>query len=487
MQPLQNLDVSSARRPSPGRHSLVVVYLQCIVLGTLALTGGAVAHGCTASPAPEPGEEFSGGETTVFDTTANAFALSARNMSFERRQQFFVGNSFFNKNWVTAPASTTARDGLGPVFNARSCSACHFKDGRGRPPESLDEPMLSMLIRLSIPGQGPHGGPLAHPDYGGQLGPEAINGVPAEGIATVTYSEQSGSFDDGTSYSLRVPTYHFSDWAFGEPQELLTSPRTAPAMVGLGLLQAIPAADLEALADPDDDDGDGISGRANYVWDVEAQTLALGRFGWKANQPNLRQQSAGAFLGDIGITTTLFPDNDCPAVQIECANAMNGGTPEVDDDTLDDVVMYSSTLAVPGRRDFDAPEVLRGKQLFFAAGCTDCHVQKWQTGSQPDLPEVENQTIYPYTDLLLHDMGPELADARPDFAADGNEWRTPPLWGIGLVETVNGHTYFMHDGRARSLMEAVLWHGGEAATSRDAVLAMTADERDALVRFLESL
>ncbi len=436
---------------------------------------------------PEPGEEFSGGETTVFDLTANAFALSARNMSFERRQQFFVGNSFFNKNWVTAPSSTTARDGLGPVFNARSCSACHFKDGRGRPPESLDEPMLSMLIRLSVEGVGPHGGPLGHPDYGGQLGPDAISGVPAEAVATVTYEELAGTFDDGTAYSLRVPTYHFSHWAFGEPVGLLTSPRTAPAMIGLGLLEAITEEEIEAQADPEDSDGDGISGRVNRVWDVEAQQLALGRFGWKANQPNLRQQSAGAFLGDIGITSDLFPEEDCPLVQVECVDAQNGGSPEVDSETLDDVVMYSSTLAVPGRRDWDDPEVLRGKELFFESGCERCHTQSWVTGSLPGVPEVERQNIYPYTDLLLHDMGEALADGRPDFAADGNEWRTPPLWGIGLVETVNGHTYFLHDGRARSLMEAVLWHGGEAESSREVVRAMPRADRDALIRFLESL
>lgn len=454
---------------------------------------GFIATSCTPSDSgdeplsPEPGEEFSGGETTVFDITSNAFALSARNMSFERRQQFFVGNSFFNKNWVTAPASTTARDGLGPVFNARSCSGCHFKDGRGRPPESPSEPMLSMLIRLSVPGEGPHQGPLPHPSYGGQLGPEAVEGVPAEGIATVTYTEQPGMFADGTSYSLRVPTYHIDQWAFGEPSDILTSPRTAPAMIGLGLLAAIPEADLEALADPDDRDQDGISGRINRVWDVEAEAMALGRFGWKANQPNLRQQSAGAFVGDMGITSTVFPENDCPEIQVDCRAAPDGGAPEIDADTLDDVVMYATTLAVPGRRNWDDPIVLRGKQLFQEAGCRSCHIQKFVTGQLTDTPEVDNQEIYPYTDLLLHDMGSELADGRPDFGADGNEWRTPPLWGIGLVETVNGHTNFLHDGRARTLMEAVLWHGGEAKASQDAVVEMGAADRDALVAFLESL
>jgi len=462
-------------------------YQSALVLVGLLATACATPGDSDALLSPEPGEEFSGGETTVFDTTANAFALSARNMSFERRQQFFVGNSFFNKNWVTAPASTTARDGLGPVFNARSCSGCHFKDGRGRPPESPDEPMLSMLIRLSVPGEGPHGGPLPHPSYGGQLGPEAVEGVPAEGVATVTYTEQPGTFADGEPYSLRIPTYQIDNWAFDEPSELLISPRTAPAMIGLGLLAAIPESDIEALADPEDVDRDGVSGRINLVWDVEAEAMAMGRFGWKANQPNLRQQSAGAFIGDMGITSPVFPENDCPEVQVECATAPNGGSPEIDAETLDDVVMYATTLAVPGRRNWDDQEVLRGKQLFQESACGSCHVPKFVTGTLAETPEVANQAIYPYTDLLLHDMGPALADGRTDFGAGGNEWRTPPLWGIGLVETVNAHTNFLHDGRARTLMEAVLWHGGEAGASRDSVVAMDATQRAALVAFLESL
>ncbi|MCA9718104.1 MAG: c-type cytochrome [Myxococcales bacterium] len=477
--------LASAAPRSPRPAALLVAALALASCGddadhdTETDTDGALA--------PEPGEELAGGDTTVFDETANAFSLSARNMSYERRQRFFVGNSFFNKNWVTAPSSTTARDGLGPVFNARSCSGCHFKDGRGRPPATPDEPMLSMLIRLSVPGEDAHGGPAPHPAYGGQLGPDAIEGVPAEATARVSYHEQPGEFGDGAPYSLRVPEYSFEGWAFGDPGELLTSPRVAPAMIGLGLLSAIPREDIEAGADPDDADGDGISGRVNVVWDARAGATALGRFGWKANQPDLRQQSAGAFLGDMGITSSLFQGEDCPSVQVECAAAPSGGAPEVEDQTLDDVVLYASTLAVPARRDWDDPEVLRGKALFGDAGCDACHTPRWETGALPELPEAEHQTIRPYTDMLLHDMGPALADGRPDYLADGAEWRTPPLWGVGLVETVNGHTNFLHDGRARSLMEAILWHGGEGEAAREAVRAMPAADRDALIRFLESL
>ncbi len=438
--------------------------------------------------APEPGEELAGGETTVFELGARAFTLSARNLDVAHESEFFVGNSFFNKNWVIAPSSTTARDGLGPTFNARSCSACHFKDGRGRPPLDLDEPMLSMLVRLSIPGADEHGGPLPEPNYGGQLQPNAIAGVAPEGRVLVHWEELPGSYADGEAYSLRRPTLEFVDLAFGPfADDVLTSPRVAPQMIGLGLLEALPEATILALADPDDADGDGISGRANRVWDPITQTTMLGRFGWKANQPGLRQQAAGAFLGDIGISSSLHPEQNCPAGQSECAAAQSGGTPELDEELLDAITTYSRLLAVPARRDVDDPEVLRGRELFRAIGCDDCHVPRLETGELPGFAEVSNQVIWPYTDLLVHDMGEDLADGRPDFEADGHEWRTPPLWGIGLFTVVNDHTFYLHDGRARNLAEAVLWHGGEAQAARDEFVELPADDRAAVLRFLESL
>ncbi|MEZ4449070.1 MAG: di-heme oxidoredictase family protein [Nannocystaceae bacterium] len=450
------------------------------------MAGGALGA-CNDPPAADPDEALAGGDTTVFDTTANAFSLSARNMTFERRQRFVVGNSFFNKNWVTAPSSTEGRDGLGPTFNARSCSTCHFKDGRGRPP-APGESFVGILLRLSIPGEDPHGGPLAVPGYGGQLQPGSIDGVPGEGTPAVTYVEAPGAFADGEAYSLRRPSYAIDDPAFGPlPADLLISPRVAPAMIGMGLLEAIPEATILGLEDPDDRDGDGISGRANQVWDEAAGALVLGRFGWKANQPSVRQQTAGAFLGDIGITSSLFPGNNCPEGQELCAAAPSGGDPELSDDLLDDLVLYSSTLAVPARRDVDDPEVLRGKAIFADLHCDGCHVSKLSTDPEAALEEARGQTIWPYTDLLLHDMGEALADGRPDYAADGREWRTPPLWGLGLIETVNGHQDLLHDGRARGVGEAILWHGGEAEASRDAYVHLERDDRDALLRFLGSL
>ena len=447
-----------------------------------------VFHGCSGALEPEPGEEMTGGSTTIFDTTRNAYARPARNLSSDHLDDFFVGNSFFNNSWVTAPASTAKRDGLGPTFNARSCSACHFKDGRGRPPLDSKEEMLSMLIRLSIPGKGPNGGPVGEPNYGGQFNPSAIQGVKSEGLAIVTYTEVKGTFEDGTPYSLRKPTYTFKNLAFGPMhKDVMLSPRVAPSVYGLGLLEAIKEADLLKQADPDDKDGDGISGRPNRVWDVKRKKTVIGRFGWKANQPTLEQQNAGAFLGDIGITSPLFPNENCPKKQENCQKAPNGGSPEVPQEKIDQVTTYVRSLAVPARRNWKEVKVLRGKQLFMEAGCASCHTPKFTTGKLEGFPELSNQKIYPYTDLLLHDMGKELADNRPDFLANGQEWRTPPLWGIGLVKTVNRHTFFMHDGRARNLTEAILWHGGEGEKSKEAFRKMSKADREAMLAFLNDL
>jgi CxxC motif-containing protein (DUF1111 family) len=436
----------------------------------------------------EPGDELLGGDTTVFDHGRNAFSLSARNLHGERRDAFFVGNSLFNRNWVTAPSSTEGMDGLGPTFNAQSCSSCHFKDGRGAPPQQPEEAFMGLLVRLSIPGTDEHGGPLAEPNYGGQFNHRSILQVPKEGDSSVSYRESEGVLDDGTRYSLRVPSYEFSDLQFGPMQpDTMSSPRVAPAMFGLGLLEAIDESTLLALADEHDQDADGISGRPNRVWDVKRGQVMLGRFGWKANQPSLEQQNSGAFLGDMGITSPLFGGENCPEAQAACRGAQTGGGPEIDQRKIDNVTYYSHLLAVPAQRDFQDPQVLDGKGLFTAIGCASCHVSELQTAELEGFPELSNQTIHPYTDLLLHDMGEALSDGRPDFEASGTEWRTAPLWGVGLIHAVNRHTNLLHDGSARDLSEAILWHGGEAQNARDTFAALSSDERAALVRFLESL
>jgi CxxC motif-containing protein (DUF1111 family) len=455
--------------------------------GVRLLRSAAGLDGALACPglAPDP---LSGGATTVFDVTVNAFGQPAANLPFAERPDFFTGNALFNRNWVTAPSSTVGSDGLGPIFNAASCSACHFKDGRGRPPIAADEAFESLLVRLSVPGEDAVEGAVAEPNYGRQLGHRAILGVAREGDPRLEWDERPGTYGDGEPYSLRAPMLVIDDLAHGPLHpDTRTSLRVGQAVFGLGLLEALDEATLLAAADPDDADGDGISGRPNRVWDRRLGASVIGRFGWKANAPTIEQQAAGAFLGDIGITSPLFPDDDCTAVETDCANAPKGGTPEIDQLKMDLVTFYMTLLAVPARRDVDDPTVRRGEGLFASAGCTGCHLATLRTGDLAGFPAVSQQTIHPYTDLLLHDMGPDLADDRTDFEASGSEWRTPPLWAIGLFPIVSEHTLLLHDGRARGFAEAILWHGGEGTAAREAFRTMSADDRAALVRFLESL
>jgi CxxC motif-containing protein (DUF1111 family) len=401
------------------------------------------------------------------------------------RRFFSVGNNFFNDNWVIAPASTEGRDGLGPLFNAQSCSSCHFRDGRAQPPADSEDPDRGLLIRLSVR-DGDDTAP--HPVYGDQLQDRSIPDVPAEGSVEITYDEQPGTYDDGTPYSLAVPTYTVRD-AEGRPlgDDVLVSPRVAPAMFGVGLLELVAEEDLLAAADPDDADGDGVSGRPALVEDADTGDEQLGRFGWKAMAPTVEDQNASAFRADIGVTTGIRPEQPCTDAQPECLAAPTGGEPEVDDQKLGRVTFYTRTLAVPARRDVGAPDTDRGEEVFTEVGCATCHSAEMRTGASDVAEALSEQVIRPYTDLLLHDMGEGLADGRPEGAADGSEWRTPPLWGIGLVETVNRHTRFLHDGRARSLEEAVLWHGGEASGAQERFRALPADDRRALLAFLESL
>ena len=429
-----------------------------------------------------------GGATTIATTNRNSFGLAAPNLTNSERRVFEVGDSFFTQNWVTAPASTAARDGLGPTFNAQSCSSCHTLDGRAQPPADADDPERGLLFRLSIPGTDPTtDGPLPDPAYGGQLQDRGILTVPPEGRFLITYRETPGTYEDGTPYTLMRPDYSFSDLAFGPMHpDVMISPRIAPSVFGMGLLEAIPEAAILALADPDDADGDGISGRANMVWSVREGETRLGRFGWKANVPTVEQQIAGAFHGDIGITSPLFSAENCPAGQADCQSVPNGGSPEIGEERLGKVVFYQQTLAVPAMRDADDPQVRQGARLFLKAGCAACHTPSHTTGDHA-VPAVSGQVIFPYTDLLLHDMGEGLADGRPDFLADGQEWRTPPLWGIGLIENVNNHTRLLHDGRARNVAEAILWHDGEGLAAREEFRKMSRQEREALLRFLESL
>ncbi|KIN64653.1 Thiol oxidoreductase containing 2 cytochrome c heme-binding site [Sulfitobacter noctilucicola] len=453
--------------------------------------------------APQRFEEKSGGAATVRAmTNADAFSQPSGNIRFEDQLDFRVGNGLFRKLWVSSPSSTLASDGLGPLFNARSCQRCHIKDGRGHPPETPEDNAISMFLRVSIPGPADAAiadikdyiATLPEPNYGLQMQDFAVQGHAAEYRLDIVYEEETVVLADGTEVSLRHPQYTAADLAYGplHPQAML-SPRVAPQMIGLGLLETIPAADILKNADPDDLDGDGISGRPNVIWSVEYERPMLGRFGLKAGSPTIKEQSAAAFAGDIGISSPLFPAGagECTPAQALCENAIHGdgderGT-EIDAEGMELVTFYSRNLAVPARRAVADAQVLRGKEVFYNTGCTACHTPSYVTHRLEDRPEQSFQLIWPYTDVLLHDMGPGLADNRPEARATGQEWRTPPLWGIGLTKQVSGHTYFLHDGRARSLLEAVLWHGGEALGQRDTVINLPTADRDALIAYLESL
>ncbi|HPI08735.1 MAG TPA: di-heme oxidoredictase family protein [Saprospiraceae bacterium] len=438
----------------------------------------------------ETDEQYSGGKNfTTFDRSENAFGVQGKNLSGVEDGYFVTGNAFFRNNWVTAPASVQSLDGLGPFMNAISCGSCHFKDGRARPPAFPEEPLNGLLFRLSIPLDAAHGELAGDPVYGGQLQDKAILNVLPEARVRVTYEEKTGYFADGATYTLRQPVYTFYDLNYGDfAPGMMFSPRIAPQMPGLGLLEIVPESVILDWSDPNDSNSDGISGRPNYVWNTAKQQSEIGRFGWKANQPDLQQQTAKAFNGDIGITSNLFPeDHLTPFQQLQYPGIPNGGAPEISDDLLAKVVSYCQTLSVPARRDWTDQQVLRGKFLFTELKCEACHRPSLSTGNGGSIGALKNQNIRPYSDLLLHDMGADLADNRPDGFATSTEWRTAPLWGIGMIPTVNGHSFLLHDGRARNLEEAVLWHGGEAEQSREDYKKLSAEDRAALLRFLESL
>lgn len=464
-----------------------------------------------AKPAPvarlEPGEERPGGDATTFKTAnAHVFSHSSEGMSLAREADFKVGNAIFRKFWVSAPSSTDASDGLGPLYNARGCQNCHLRDGRGRPPVANwpADNAVSMFLRLSIPPETPEQerllrerrvNAIGEPTYGGQLQNYGVRGLDAEGRMHVTYKERPVRLAGGTVVRLRHPTYTVTDLAYGplHPKTML-SPRVAPPMIGLGLLEAVPEDQIRAGADPDDADGDGISGRTNEVWSRAQSRVMLGRFGWKAGNPTIRQQSGEAAAIDMGLSNPVVAQaaGDCTPAQTVCRDAPNGNSPrydglEIGSTLFDLLVFYSQNLAVPARRTPDDPQVLAGKAVFRATGCAACHKPSFTTGIVADQPHLSGQTIWPYTDLLLHDMGEGLADNRPEGVASGREWRTPPLWGVGLTATVSQHTFFLHDGRARNLEEAILWHGGEAQRARDTYAALPKRERDALIAFVNSL
>jgi CxxC motif-containing protein (DUF1111 family) len=430
-------------------------------------------------------------------TTLPAFSLPLEGLSADGASRFDEGTVLFDEDWVVAPsAAAPDRDGLGPTANATSCASCHHGHGKGVVPADVMDPRAGLVIRLSVPGVTPTGAPVPEPTYGDQLQDRGSGWAPHEGRVLVTPTDEEGSFADGTGFRLQRPTYTIGDLQFGDlAAGTMISPRVAPSVIGLGLLEAVPSAEVLAGADPDDADGDGISGRPNLVWDQAAGALALGRFGWKAGQPSVGQATTAALHDDLGITSPARPTQNCPAPQVECSSAPSGapgagGTgaarTEADADAVETLTFYTRTLAVPVRRDLDDRAVGRGGAVFCDLGCASCHRPSWTTGADAE-PALAGRTIEPYTDLLLHDLGEGLADGRPEFGADGREWRTAPLWGIGLVRAVTPDAGFLHDGRARTLEEAILWHGGEAGPARERYRQLPAGERAALLAFLGSL
>jgi CxxC motif-containing protein (DUF1111 family) len=458
-----------------------------------------IMSGAIAGVAADEGAQraLTAGAFTVMRADASAYTEPAPVLTLAQHQQFMFGRNVFQRKWASV-VSLNGDWGLGPTFIASQCSQCHVRDGRGSPPQSRDEQLTSMLVRLSIPGEDEHGGPRPHPNYGDQIQNRALQGqsvdfayaiepIPAEAALFLDWEEQSVAFADGEQINLRKPKLVIEQLNFGPlGADTMTSLRIAQPVFGLGLLDAVPEETLLALAEQQK--RQGVSGRPNYVWDAFAKRTVLGRYGWKANQPSLRQQIAAAALGDMGVSSNIFPDQNCPPVQEICRRELPGNNPELADVELDATELWLRGLAVPARRDVDDPQVRLGEKLFEQAGCAACHLPTLTTGAKfPPLPQLANQTFHPYTDLLLHDMGEALADGRPDYRAGPRDWRTPALWGLGLSVVVNGSQAMLHDGRARNAAEAILWHDGEGRQAREAFRTMPKAEREALLRFLASI
>jgi len=417
------------------------------------------------------------GLATAWNRTSSAYEEAPPNLSAKGIADHDAGDEAFEESFVLSSDHPNA--GLGPQFNNTSCVSCHIRNGRGLPVAGQLLLRVSQSVNDSAEPDTsqPLGSQRNTPPVeilGNQIQDFAVAGVVPEAQVDIEWVESSGKYPDGTTYSLRSPSFKVTVAHTGKllPDSIDISPRIPPAVYGLGLLEAIEEKDILALADPGDKNGDGISGRANRVWNETMQDYSLGRFGWKANSPNLLQQTADAYLNDMGIHSSMFPAED--------------GSIEIDDTTLMAATAYSQTLAVPARGSVNDPQVMHGEQLFSDVGCVACHVDSYVTGEHT-YPSISGQTIQPYTDLLLHDMGEALADGRADYEANGREWRTPALWGIGLAQTVLPYAGFLHDGRARTLEEAILWHGGEAEKSALAFKQLDATARADLLRFLSSL
>ncbi|MCF2906775.1 hypothetical protein L1285_00280 [Pseudoalteromonas sp. DL2-H2.2] len=444
-------------------------------------------------PAFSNAELKPGGDGTLRKVPKRTFMHPVSNESLTAQMEFWIGFSFFRDPWVAAPAITSDRDGLGPLYNARSCKACHSDGGRGAMPKSGEIASRALLFRfLQDDGN-------VDPRYGGQLQPFSVrlshhklNKEPrGEAQVRVDYEFIQGSYADGGSYTLRKPIYTLLNPAFGDPDtKSHLSARYTPAIYGMGLLDAIDKQDLLVQEDPHDKDNDGISARYNKVKNVRNDELEIGRFGFKGLHPTLEQQIAGAFVNDIGITNPLFPEETCLLHQQACLQAASVEPDDMLDlpqKLLDPTTYMSQTVAVAPARNLNSKRAQNGRTLFYQLKCNGCHTPFYVTSQDYPVKALAGQKIWPYTDLALHDMGPGLADKGRENLAHGREWRTPPLWGLGLQKRVQGTQAYLHDGRAETIEQAILWHGGEAKPHKLQFTKLTKDERQALIFFLKQI
>lgn len=474
---------------------------------TTAMLSACMLSACKPSaPRVTSAELRPGGGGSVRYQPFAAFNLPHSNLPNAQKPDFYAGKALAEQPWVKAPTATTARDGLGPLYNARTCLTCHINGGRGHLSSDNTE-LLHGVVRISQPSKTAYTTPAGvriHPVYGDQFQTQstalahqlrhltnaafADEDVTPEAHITLTWETSTYTYPDGTQITLRQPRPQLSKLRYGAIEnDLLMSVRNAPAIHGMGLLEAISQQDINAQSDPDDHNADGISGRINLAWNPRSQRLEPGRFGLKANRPTLEAAVAAAFASDLGITNPLFREQPCTQHQHVCLAQITGNDAsgvELPEHLLAAVVNFNRNIGVPKSR-YTATQA-SGREAFYKSGCADCHTPNFVTTSAAP-PHLANQSIWPYSDLLLHDMGEGLADNRADFAANGREWRTAPLWGLGLQPDVNGSRHLLHDGRAATLEEAILWHAGEALNARNHFAALPQQQRQQLIRFVESL
>lgn len=421
---------------------------------------------------------YAGGAMTYFHAGPEAYQFMLPSLSAAADSGRVLFSTEFNND------ATSLFHGLGPTYNQTSCMACHPGLGRAHPPMSEVDPGSGLLLRLSIAGSNEHGGPLGIPEFGTQLQTSAISGASAEGMLIYSLSNIFESYPDGQPYILHQPSHSVLNPHAPLGSDALQSLRIGSPVYGVGLLELIPPSEIMERYDETDANADYISGRLNYCWDPVSQSMRMGRFGWKASAADIRHQTAMALAEDMGVNTDIFFPLDVSEGQ---SNVANINTDFIQPAALvQQLYEYLRRIQVPAIRNTQDAQFKRGRAIFQAIGCEHCHRETLHTGAS-DLAELSYQTIHPYTDMLIHDMGEVLSDNRPDYSASTNEWRTPPLWGIGQTLLVNPLATFLHDGRATTLEEAILWHGGEAHWSKEDFKQLDAADRAALLFFLQSL